>query len=63
MGAGLPASRGKWRSGGKAPSRRKHGSLREESPALKNFVVVFFGKNDLIPILIKINVFKTWDRK
>ena len=45
LGAKPPAAGG-WRSGGKAPSRRRHGGLGAESPALENFP--FFCKNNLI---------------
>ena len=37
LGAELPASRGQWGSGDKAPSRRRHGGLGAEPPALENF--------------------------
>ena len=53
MGGGLfggsrdeaPAAGG-WGFGGKAPSRRRHGGLGKEPPALKNFA--FFCKNNII---------------
>ena len=35
-----------WGSEGKAPSRRRHGGLGAEPPALENFA--FFFKNNLI---------------
>ena len=44
--AKTPAAVGQWGSGGEAPSRRKHGSVGAEPPALENFA--FFCKNNLI---------------
>ena len=57
-----PRTAGRWRSGGKAYSSRRHGSLGAEPPTLKNFA--FFCKNNFNfrAILIKNNAFKTWHR-
>ena len=41
-----PKANGGWGSGGEAPSRRKHGGLGAEPPALENFA--FFCKNSSI---------------
>ena len=41
-----PAAGGQWGFGVKAPSRRRHGGLGAEPPALENFV--FFCKNNFI---------------
>ena len=37
LGAEPPAAGGQWGSGGKAPSRRRHGGLGAKPPALENF--------------------------
>ena len=41
-----PSAAGGWGSGGKAPSRRRHGGLGAEPPALETFA--FFCKNNFI---------------
>ena len=53
---------GVWGFGDKAPSRRRHGGLRAEPPALENFA--FFCKGNFILGLfwLKNNAFKTWLR-
>ena len=47
-GSGAPpqAAEDQWGSEGKAPSRRRHGGLGAEQPALENFA--FFCENSLI---------------
>ena len=45
LGAKPPAAGG-WGFGGKTPSRRRHGGLREEPPVLEKFA--FFCKNNFI---------------
>ena len=51
-----------WGSGGKAPSRQRHGDLGAKPPALENFA--FSRKNNLIlgTILTKNSAFKTWHK-
>ena len=46
MGGGCFGEDSQWGSGGEAPSRRRHGGLGVEAPALENFA--FFSKNNLI---------------
>ena len=57
-----PPAAGAWGFGGKAPSRRRHGGLGAEPPALENFA--FFCKNNFILGLFWFNnnAFKTWLR-
>ena len=47
-----------WGSGGKASSRRRHGGLGAEPPALANFAFFCKMKSNFRAILIKIMLFK-----
>ena len=49
-----PKANGIWGYGGEAPSRRRHGGLEAEPPALENFA--FFCKNILISELFQLKL-------
>ena len=58
LGAKHPAAGG-WGSGGKVPSRRRHGGLEAEPPALENLAFFLQKYLNFRAILLKHNAFKT----